>query len=33
MAFENIATIPSHVDMVALTESVIQPNIGIEFIP
>ena len=33
MALENIATIPSHVDMVALAESVIQSDIGIELIP
>jgi hypothetical protein len=33
MALENIAAIPSHVDMVAFTESVIQSDIGLELIP
>jgi hypothetical protein len=33
MALKNIATIAPHVDLVAFTESVIQSDIGIEFIP
>lgn len=33
MALENIATILSHVNLVAFTESIIQSDIGIKFIP